>query len=168
LGRHLRCAIRLRAQRSDYVALKQYIRFRSASSPQVIEYPLRVISGHFISQTQCPLCSRKRTLPGDSLMSAKKNELTEIFPCGPVENRYFVNQRLTENLRRPPVGNRTDQRHSVGDVVTAEANDLSAFQLIFSAPDLCVRSGTAGAGFSCLGLWTLFADMYIFLWCLVP
>jgi hypothetical protein len=29
LDRHLRCAIRLRAQRSDYVALKQHIRFRS-------------------------------------------------------------------------------------------------------------------------------------------
>ena len=46
---------------------------------------------------------------------------------------------------------------------TAEPNNLSAlFQLTLPAPDLCVRSGKTGVGFSCLRLWIIFADMYIF------
>jgi hypothetical protein len=50
LDRHLRRAIRLRAQRSDYVALKQYVRFRSISFAQAIEYPLWVKSGHCLDR----------------------------------------------------------------------------------------------------------------------
>ena len=45
--------------------------------------------------------------------------------------------------------------------------DVRPFQLTLPAPNLCVRSGNAGVGFSCLCLWILFTDMYIFLWCLV-
>ena len=70
LDRHLRCAIRLRAQRSDYVALKQYILVRSVSFPQAIEHPLWVKSGHRSRSAQCPLYPQKRTSRDTLGMSA--------------------------------------------------------------------------------------------------